>query len=222
MKKWQELCEQALSFHPESSLDELLGALPLSTEELVAIPDDRVFSVMMRRIFRAGLKHSLVDAKWPAFEEVFYHFNPEAVQEMSDEKLEELMHNERIIRHFGKIKSTRENAVMMVDFAQEYGSAARMIANWPVDDIVGLWALLKKRGKQLGGNSGAYFLRMLGKDTFMLTDDVVVALKAQGVIDKKPTSQRDLKLVQEAFNELRGQSGRPLCQISRLLAFSVG
>ncbi len=222
MKKWQELCEQALSFHPESSLDELLGALPLSTEELAAIPDDRVFSVMMRRIFRAGLKHSLVDAKWPAFEEVFYHFNPEAVQEMSDEKLEELMHNERIIRHFGKIKSTRENAVMMVDFAQEYGSAARMIANWPVDDIVGLWALLKKRGKQLGGNSGAYFLRMLGKDTFMLTDDVVVALKAQGVIDKKPTSQRDLKLVQEAFNELRGQSGRPLCQISRLLAFSVG
>lgn len=222
VKKWQELCEQALSFHPENSLDELLGAAPLSAQELAAIPDDRIFSVMMRRIFRAGLKHSLVDAKWPAFEEVFYHFNPKAVQEMSDEKLEELMHNERIIRHFGKIKSTRENAVMMVDLALEYGSVARMIADWPEDDIIGLWALLKKRGKQLGGNSGAYFLRMLGKDTFMLTDDVVVALNAQGVVDKKPTAQRDLKRVQDAFNELRVQSGRPLCQISRLLAFSVG
>ncbi len=56
----------------------------------------------------------------------------------------------------------------------------------------------------------------------MLTDDVVVALKAQGVIDKKPTAQRDLKLVQSAFNELREQSGKPLCQISRLLAHSIG
>jgi len=56
----------------------------------------------------------------------------------------------------------------------------------------------------------------------MLTDDVVVALKAQGVIEKKPTAQRDLKQVQQVFNDLREQSGRPLCQISRLLAFSVG
>lgn len=222
MKKWSDLCEQALNFHPDSSLEELLGMPPLSAQELAAIPDDRIFSVMMLRIFRAGLKHSLVDSKWPAFEEAFYRFNPEAVQEMSDEMLEELMHNERIIRHFGKIKSTRENAMMMVDLAKEYGSVARMIAEWPEEDIIGLWALLKKRGKQLGGNSGAYFLRMLGKDTFMLTDDVVVALKAQGVIEKKPTAQRDLKLVQQVFNDLREQSGRPLCQISRLLAFSVG
>lgn len=222
MKKWSDLCEQALNFHPDSSLEELLGMPPLSAQELASIPDDRIFSVMMRRIFRAGLKHSLVDSKWPAFEEAFYRFNPEAVQEMSDEMLEELMHNERIIRHFVKIKSTRENAMMMVDLAQEYGSVARMIAEWPEEDIIGLWSLLKKRGKQLGGNSGAYFLRMLGKDTFMLTDDVVVALKAQGVIEKKPTAQRDLKLVQQAFNDLREQSGRPLCQISRLLAFSVG
>lgn len=222
MKKWSDLCEQALNFHPDSSLEELLGMPPLSAQELAAIPDDRIFSVMMRRVFRAGLKHSLVDSKWPAFEEAFYRFNPEAVQEMSDEMLEELMHNERIIRHFGKIKSTRENAMMMVDLAQEYGSVARMIAEWPEEDIIGLWALLKKRGKQLGGNSGAYFLRMLGKDTFMLTDDVVVALKAQGVIEKKPTAQRDLKQVQQVFNDLREQSGRPLCQISRLLAFSVG
>lgn len=222
MKKWSDLCEQALNFHPDSSLEDLLGMPPLSAQELAAIPDDRIFSVMMRRIFRAGLKHSLVDSKWPAFEEAFYRFNPEAVQEMSDEMLEELMHNERIIRHFGKIKSTRENAMMMVDLAQVYGSVAGMIAEWPEEDIIGLWTLLKKRGKQLGGNSGAYFLRMLGKDTFMLTDDVVVALKAQGVIEKKPTAQRDLKLVQQAFNDLREQSGRPLCQISRLLAFSVG
>jgi 3-methyladenine DNA glycosylase Tag len=222
MKNWTDLCAQALNLHPDLQLDDLLGPLPREASVLRQLPDDRVFSVMTRRIFRAGLKHALVDAKWPAFEQAFYHFNPEAVQEMSDEMLEDLMQNDQIIRHFGKIKATRENAMLMVELAQSHGSAAAMIADWPEEDIIGLWALLKKRGKQLGGNSASYFLRMLGKDTFMLTDDVVVALKAQGVIDKKPTAQRDLKQVQAAFNEWRAQSGRPLCQISRLLAHSIG
>ena len=222
MKDWPGLCEQALNLHPELSLEAMLGEPPLKREALLALPDDRIFSVLTRRIFRAGLKHALVDAKWPAFEQAFYRFDPEAVQAMSDEMLEGLMQNEGIIRHFAKIKATRENAVMMVELAQEYGSVARMIADWPEEDIVGLWTLLKKRGRQLGGNSAAYFLRMLGKDTFMLTDDVVTALKAQGVIDRKPTAQRDLKLVQQAFNRWREQSGRPLCQISRLLAHSIG
>ncbi|WP_328515978.1 DNA-3-methyladenine glycosylase I [Marinobacterium weihaiense] len=222
MKNWSDLCAQALNLHPQWLLEDMLGPLPRTADELAALADDRVFSVMTRRIFRAGLKHSLVDAKWPAFEQVFYRFNPEAVQEMSDEMLEELMQNTQIIRHFGKIKATRENAMMVVDFAHEHGSFARMLADWPEDDIIGLWTLLKKRGKQLGGNSAASFLRMLGKDTFMLTDDVVTALKAQGVIDKRPTAQRDLRQVQAAFNEWRRQSERPLCQISRLLAHSIG
>lgn len=222
MKNWSDLCAQALNLHPQLALEDMLGPPPRSSAELASIPDDRVFSIMTRRIFRAGLKHALVDAKWPAFEKAFYHFNPEAVQEMSDEMLEDLMQNDQIIRHFGKIKATRENAMLVVDLALEHGSLARMIANWPEEDIIGLWTLLKKRGKQLGGNSAAYFLRMLGKDTFMLTDDVVTALRAQGVIDKKPTAQRDLKVVQAAFNQWREQSGKPLCQISRLLAHSIG
>lgn len=222
MKNWSGLCDQALNLHPDLSLEEMLGALPADREALRKLSDSEIFSVLTRRVFRAGLKHSLVDAKWPAFEKAFYHFNPEAVQEMSDEMLEDLMQNDQIIRHFGKIKATRDNAMLMVDLAQEHGGVARLIADWPEEDIIGLWTLLKKRGKQLGGNSGAYFLRMLGKDTFILTDDVVAALKAQGVIDKKPTAQRDLQHVQSAFNELRQQSGRPLCQISRLLARSIG
>lgn len=222
MKSWSELCEQALNLHPERTLEEMLGPLPQATETLAQLSDDRVFSVLTRRVFRAGLKHALVDAKWPAFEKAFFGFNPEAVQEMSDEALEQLMHNTDLIRHFGKIKATRANALLMTDLAREHGSVSQLIAHWPEDNIIGLWQLLKKRGKQLGGNSGAYFLRMLGKDTFILTDDVAVALKAQGVIDRKPTAQRDLETVQTAFNQLHQQSGRPLCQISRLLACSIG
>jgi 3-methyladenine DNA glycosylase Tag len=87
---------------------------------------------------------------------------------------------------------------------------------------VGMWWLLKKRGKQLGGNSGAAFLRMVGRDTWYPTADVVAALKAQNIIDKPPASQRDQKAAQAAFNTWQRESGWPQSHISKVLAFTVG
>lgn len=204
----------------EAEIAEYLSS-PKSAAQLKKQSDAFYLSTMCRRIFRAGLKHSIVDAKWPAFEKAFFNFNPLRVAMMSDEELDALMGNREIIRHWGKIKSVRVNASLLVDIIEQNGSVGQWLADWAEDDIVGLWMHLKKQGSQLGGNSAAYFLRMSGKDTFVLTDDVVVALKAQGIVDKKPTSQRDLKKVQQAFNGWREQSGRPLCQISRLLAMTV-
>src|SRR6202048_1692544 len=68
---------------------------PRSPGALKALTDDRYLSQMSLRIFRAGLKHSLVDAKWPAFEEVFEGFEPRRVREMSDEALEALLGHRR-------------------------------------------------------------------------------------------------------------------------------
>ncbi|MEM1075354.1 MAG: 3-methyladenine DNA glycosylase, partial [Pseudomonadota bacterium] len=64
-------------------------------------------------------------------------------------------------------------------------------------------------------------MRMLGRDGFVLSPDVVARLTAEGVIDKAPTSKRALAQTQEAFNLWSDQSGRGLTQISQVLAFSV-
>jgi len=42
------------------------------------------------------------------------------------------------------------------------------------------------------------------------------------VVDKAPTSKRDLAAVQAAFNRWHDESGRPIAQISRTLACSIG
>lgn len=194
---------------------------PRSEVELRAVTDDRYLSLMALRVFRAGLKHSLVDAKWPAFEEVFFGFDPQKVVLMSAEHLERLMQDTRLIRHLGKLKSVPRNAQFVLDAAREKGSFGALVADWPVTDIVGLWKYLAKHGNQLGGLSAPRFLRMVGKDTFIPTDDMVAALKAQGVIDKAPTSQKDLAQVQAAFNQWHAESGRPLCQLSVMLAHTV-
>ena len=40
-------------------------------------------------------------------------------------------------------------------------------------------------------------------------------------LDKAPTSLRDLAIVQNAFNQWHAESGRPMCQLSQMLAFTV-
>jgi 3-methyladenine DNA glycosylase Tag len=85
----------------------LEGRLPQPTTpaELTATPDDRYLSQMSLRVFRAGLKHSLVDAKWPAFEEVFAGFDLRRVRAMPDEALQALLGDTRLIRHWGKLEA---------------------------------------------------------------------------------------------------------------------
>jgi 3-methyladenine DNA glycosylase Tag len=203
-----------------AALEERL-ALPLGAAELEAIGDDRYLSRMSLRIFRAGLKHSLVDAKWPAFEEVFDGFEPRRVRAMPDEALEALLGDRRLIRHWGKLKAVRDNAAAMIAVAEEHGSFGAWLARWPGTDIVGLWEALAKRFSQMGGNSGPTFLRMVGKDTFILTHSVTTALQRWAAIGGPVKNRQDRAAVQSCFNAWSAETGRPLCQLSLILAASV-
>jgi 3-methyladenine DNA glycosylase Tag len=190
-------------------------------EELRGMPDDRYLSQMSLRIFRAGLKHSLVDAKWPAFEDVLHGFEPHRVRAMPDEALEALLGDRRLIRHWGKLKSVRDNAAAMIGIAAEHGSFGAWLADWPPTNIVELWEALTKRFAQMGGNSGPTFLRMVGKDTFILTPSVTAALKRWGVGETPLKNRKDRAAVQSSFNAWAAETGRPLCQLSLILAASI-
>jgi 3-methyladenine DNA glycosylase Tag len=195
--------------------------LPKSADQLREVGDDRYLSLMSLRIFRAGLKHSLVDAKWPAFEDAFAGFEPARVVAMPDEELEALLNDRRLIRHWGKLKSVRANAAAIVKLARDAGGMGAYLAAWPRDDVVGLWDDLGKRFAQLGGNSGPYFLRMAGKDTFLLTEAVVKALNHWDAFAGAPKSKAERRLVQQVFNAWHQATSRPLCQLSMILAASV-
>jgi len=168
MTPFQTIYEEALFRQGDEATLKAKLPVPKSKDELRSLGNNEYLSVMSRRIFRAGLKHSMVDAKWPAFEEVFHGFDIHHVRMMSDEDLESLLQDKRIIRHWGKIKSVRANAQAIDDLTENHKSIGFYIADWPSDQIIDLWEDLKKRFTQLGGNSGPYFLRMAGKDTCCL------------------------------------------------------
>jgi 3-methyladenine DNA glycosylase Tag len=214
------ILDTARTRHGAAALDARLPQ-PKSAAELGAAPDDRYLSQMSLRIFRAGLKHSVVDAKWTAFEEVFVGFDPRRVRAMPDEDLEKLLGDARLIRHWGKLKAIRDNAAAMLAIADEFGSFGTWLGTWPVANIVGLWDALGERFSQMGGNSGPMFLRMVGKDTFVLSPSVCAALKRWADMPKPPKNRAERAAAQACFNAWATEAGRPLSQLSMILALSV-
>ena len=87
--------------------DEALEALlpnPRSPAELAALGDDRFLSQFAKSIFQAGFVWRVVENKWPGFEEAFQGFEPSRIANLSDEDLEALAQDTRIIRNGPKIK----------------------------------------------------------------------------------------------------------------------
>ncbi len=203
-----------------------LEALMPETQDptiLRSISDDRWLAQMTKSIFQSGFVYRVVHNKWPGFEEVFDGFDPEACARLAEAQMELMAQDKRIIRNGKKVRTVRHNAGLVLDLAREHGSVGMMVAGWPLADLVGLWDLLKKRGSRLGGNTGPYFLRNMGKDTFLLTRDVVRALMELGVLENETvTSKKARRAAQSAFNTLHDQSKRPMSHISRVLACSVG
>jgi len=195
---------------------------PKSVAELEQVGDDRWLAMFTRCIFQAGFSWKVIDQKWPGFEEAFQEFDVARLAFLPDEAFEALLKDTRIVRNGAKIRAVQKNAVFLKELAAEHGSAARFFARYPVSDQIGLMEVLKKRGSRLGGNTGQIALRFMGKESFILSGDVVNALVRENVIENDRLSKKNLVAIQAAFNEWKATSGRTLNEISRILAFSVG
>ena len=191
-------------------------------QDVAKLGDDRILAAFTKQIFKSGFVWRVVENKWPDFEETFFNFNIEKVLMMPEEMLEKKAADPKIIRNFNKVKTIKANAQMIFEQQLTGESFAKFINDWPSDDIIGLWAHLKKHGQRLGGNTGPYALRLLGKETFILSSDVEAYLRAQQIIDGGLQSKKSLTAIQAYFNQLKSESGYNLTQLSRLIAFSCG
>lgn len=222
MEKFTSIYERAAE--RKGGKKALQTLLPKETNEklLVALPDRDYLAAMTKKIFQSGFIWRVVENKWDGFEEVFWGFEPYKLELASDDQIERMAQDKRIIRNFTKVKSVRENAYFVKEISGRHDGFGKFIAEWPQDEITQLWLYLKKYGCRLGGNTGPYFLRAMGKDTFLLTRDIVSYLIGQGLVERHPNSQRDLKLVQATFNDWQQQSGLSMAELSKIVACSIG
>jgi 3-methyladenine DNA glycosylase Tag len=204
------------------ALARLLPPRP-DAKAIAALGDDRILAEMTKRVFSAGFAWSVIESKWPGFEEAFLGFAPARLAFEPDDFWDGLTRDARIVRNGAKILSVRANARFMREIASEYGSFGRMLADWPSSDEVGLLDLLAKRGSRLGGATGQMFLRFIGWDGFVASKDVVACLRSAGLpIVEEVKSKRDLAAVQAQFNAWAAETGLPYTHLSRICAMSIG
>ena len=221
MKKFDVIYNRAVRRKGEEQLESLLDTNINSAEILKDITSDRYLALMTKAVFKAGFVWKIIERKWPGFELAFWNFNVTRCAWISDDDLDLLYKDDRIIKNARKINTVAVNATMILDFDKEQGGFVNMIAEWPSTNFIGLLELLNKRGSRLGKLTSQYFLRNLGKDGFILSRDVVAALLDAKVIDKAPTSKTDYRHIQDAFNEWSEQSHRSLSEMSRILGMSI-
>ncbi len=207
-------------FGSEAVLKQQL-VVPKKPSELAQISDDRWLAAFTQKIFQSGMNWQVVRNKWPNFEEAFFGFDIEKMLLIHDEMWEAKAKDPAIIRHLGKVMTIRENALMISEIQGKHGSFSEYVANYPVASITDLWAQLKKDGARLGGNTGPYTLRIMGKDTYLMTRDVEGYLRNTEIITTGRDTQAAKNAAQAAFNYWHQESGLPYCQISQCIAFGV-
>ena len=222
MEKFSDIYKRAVERKGSEKMLKLLLAKPLSKKQLSTLSDDDWLEEFTRKVFQSGFYWSVINNKWPGFREVFWDFSVDKLLMMPPDMLEQKATDERIVRNYKKVKTITENAYMIYEIAQEHGSFSQFVANWPTDDIIGLWAYLKKHGSRLGGNTGPYALRALGKDTFLLSRDVENYLRAHKIIDGGLQTKKSLSAAQAFFNEMQKQSGLSMQELSLIVAYGVG
>lgn len=219
MRPFAEILGIARARHGEA-LDER-RARYAAARDPAAVPDDRALSAMTLRVFAAGFRWRVIEAKRDGFEAAFRGFDPAWCAALGAEELGALAADARIVRNPQKIATVPHNAAFVREIARAAGSFGAWVAAWPDDDVLGLLDALAARGARLGGDTGAWLLRDLGKGVFRLTADVTARLVAEGALSASATSKRGRAEAQAAFNRYRRESGLDHSALSVVLACSI-
>lgn len=86
--------------------------------------EHRLFEKICLEGFQAGLSWRTILGKREAFRAAFAQFDFERVARFTSRDIERLVGNAAIVRHRGKIESTRNNARRAIEVAAEFGSLA--------------------------------------------------------------------------------------------------
>jgi 3-methyladenine DNA glycosylase Tag len=203
------------------NLAKLLPDAPPSGAQLKRLKDNFVLSTLSKGVFRAGFSWTVVEQRWPAIEAALHGFEPEQVANYVAKDIERYLQAAGVIKNRVRLQATIENAAWLLEIRGEYGSFGAMLAKWPSATIIALWQKMKDEGARLGGSTGPYLLRELGKDSWLPSPSVMKALVFHCILDSPATGKRNLQAAQEAFNAWHQQNGRSYTELSKIAAMSV-
>lgn len=102
-----------------------------------AVFDDKIlFEMLILECFQAGLSWITILKKRESFRKAYDNFDIEKIIDYDDNKVEELMNNELIIRNKQKIEASINNAKIFKEIQKEFGSFSNYIWGFTDNKII--------------------------------------------------------------------------------------
>ena len=117
--------------------------------------------VITRAVFQSGMSWRVVEAKWAGFREAFAGFDPVIVAAYTDDDIERLAADKRIIRNRRKIEATVTNAQAMVALEDQPGGFVGWLRGR--GDFEATVAALRGEFRFLGDLGAYYVLYVVGE-----------------------------------------------------------
>lgn len=86
--------------------------------------DSEFLEVMSEIIFVAGFRWELVHSRWPKIKKAFHNFS---INKVANEKLENVLEKDGMIKNKSKINAIIENAKMCRELIKKHGSVMKWI-----------------------------------------------------------------------------------------------
>ena len=118
--------------------------------------------VMSKSVFQSGLSWKVVESKWPTIREVLQQFDPKIIACLTEEDLDELAQDTRLIRSRRKLNAVVHNARRILELEQEHGGFQNYLRSH--GDFENTLKDIKKRFKFLGDTGTFHFLWVVGED----------------------------------------------------------
>lgn len=147
----------------------------------VACFDDReLFIKLILECMQTGLSFEIILKKKQGYLDLFFNLDPHHCAKLSDEDIQKLSHNDKIIRHAAKIQAIRSNAQAFLNIQKLHGSFSNFIWSFvkntpiintyealekahPNEESLLLFKALKKYGMKFIGPVSTYsFMQAAG------------------------------------------------------------
>ena len=122
---------------------------------------DDYLDAMSKVVFQSGMSWAVVDAKWDGIREAFNGFQVQAVASMSDDELEELATDTRVIRNRRKLGAIVHNAQTMIRLDSEHDGFRNYLTSQP--DYESQVKDMRKQFKFVGDTGSYCFLYIVGE-----------------------------------------------------------
>ena len=117
---------------------------------------------MSKSVFQSGLSWRVVESKWTGTREALQGFDPNIIAAFTEDDLDNLTEDVRLIRSRRKLSAVIHNAQRMLDLEREHGSFSNYLRSHggfeaTLEDV-------KKKFKYLGNAGTFHFLWVVGED----------------------------------------------------------